>query len=52
MKTNDYKKRFIDLFKEMEQDLGDCVSVEVEREDEVAYGGEIVRSTYKCIIRF
>ena len=52
MKTNDYKKRFIDLFKEMEQELGDCVGVEIDRDDEVAYGGEIVKKNYKCRIRF
>ena len=51
MTTNDYKKKFIDLFKEMEQELGDCASLEIEREDETHFG-EIVRKSYKCRIFF
>ena len=53
MKIEDYKKRFINLFKEMEQDIGPCYYVEVEREEETAYGTEeIIASTYKCRVRF
>jgi len=52
MKTNDYKKKFIDLFKEMEQELGDCKTVEIEREDEVSFIGNIISISYACRIRF
>ncbi len=52
MKTEEYKKRFIDLFKEMEEDLGRCAEVDIERDDEIAYGGKIIRASYKCRIRF
>jgi hypothetical protein len=52
MKTNDYKKKFIDLFKEMEQELGDCNTVEIEREDEFSFTGDIVSKSYACRIRF
>lgn len=52
MTADDYKKRFIALFQEMEKELGTCNSVEIEREDEVAYMGEIVKSTYTCRMRF
>ena len=51
MTTDDYKKKFVDLFKEMEQELGDCASLEIEREDETRFG-EIVRKSYKCRIMF
>lgn len=52
MTTNDYKKKFIDLFKEMEQDLGECASLEIERENEIRYMGEIVSKSYNCRIVF
>ncbi len=51
-KTEDYKKRFIELFKEMEQELGNCAEVCVSRDNELTYNGEIVRSSYKCTMRF
>ncbi len=51
MTTNDYKKKFVDLFKEMEHELGDCASLEIERENEVRFG-EIVGKSYKCRIVF
>ena len=52
MKTEDYKKKFIELFKQMEDELGKCAEVDIERVDERVYGGEIVRTSYKCIMRF
>ena len=52
MTTNDYKEKFIELFKEMEHELGSCASVEIEREDQVCYNGEIIHSNYKCKIIF
>jgi hypothetical protein len=51
-KTEGYKKRFIELFKEMEQELGTCAEVCVSRDNEVAHDGKIVRSSYKCTMRF
>lgn len=51
-KTEDYKKRFIELFKEMEQELGNCDEVYVSRDNEVTSDGKIVRSSYKCTMRF
>lgn len=52
MTTNDYKKKFVDLFMEMEHELGDCASVEIDRTDEVSFGGEIIHRSYKCRITF
>ena len=52
MTTCDYKEKFIDLFKEMEQELGSCASVDIEREDQVYYNGEIIHSNYTCKIIF
>ena len=52
MTTDDYKKKFIDLFKEMEQELGDCNTVEIEREDEVSFTGSIISKSYTCRITF
>lgn len=52
MKTEDYKKRFIALFQEMEKDLDKCQSVEIDRDQDIVYGGEIVDSHYTCKIRF
>lgn len=51
MTTNDYKNKFVDLFKEMEYELGDCASVEIERENEVCCS-DIVGKSYKCKIIF
>ena len=51
MTTNDYKKKFVDLFREMECELGDCASLEIERENEIRLG-EIVGKSYKCRIVF
>ena len=52
MTTNDYKEKFIELFKEMEEEIGDCASVEIEREDEVSFGDEIIQKSYKCRMKF
>ena len=51
MTTKDYKEKFVYLFKEMEYELGDCASVEIERENEFRLG-EIVGKSYKCRIVF
>ena len=51
MTTDDYKKRFIALFKEMEDELGSCNSVVIEKCDEFRYI-EVVESTYRCKMEF
>lgn len=52
MTVNDYKKRFIDLFKEMEKELGNCSEVRVESESKVACYGEMIDKYYSCRIEF
>lgn len=42
MNIMDYKKSFINLLKEMEEDLGECTDVDIEHWD----------GSYKCTIRF
>ena len=53
MKPEDYKQQFIELFKKMESELGRCNDVYIERNDVMdCNANKIVRTSYKCIIRF